>query len=47
MVEKILNDKPFTNKMKNNLKKFEVNNSATIIYDEIVKLVGNKDERNN
>ena len=47
MVEKILNDKLFTNKMKNNLKKFEVNNSATIIYDEIVKLVGNKDERNN
>ena len=47
MVEKILNDRPFTNKLKRNLKEFEVSNSASIIYDEIKKLVDNKDERNN
>ncbi len=47
MVEKILNDKMFTNKMKENLKSFEVKNSASKIYDEIVKLVGVKNERTN
>lgn len=40
MVEKILNDKLYTNKLKDNLKSFEVRNSATKIYDEIIKLVG-------
>lgn len=40
MVEKILNDRVFTNNLKNNLKEFMVNNSATKIYDELVKLVG-------
>lgn len=45
MVEKILNDKVFTNKLKKNLKKFEMVNSASVIYDEIVKLVGDKSER--
>lgn len=46
LVEKILNDKVFTNELKNNLKAFEVKNSASIIYDEIVKLVGGKNEKN-
>ena len=39
MVEKVLDDKLFTNNMKKNLKSFEVRNSASKIYDEIVKLV--------
>ena len=47
MVEKILDDKLYTNKMKKNLKKFEVKNSSTRIYDEIVKLKGDESERNN
>ena len=48
MVEKILNDKVYTNKLKENLKEFEVKNSASIIYDEIVKLLGdNNNEKNN
>lgn len=47
LVEKILNDKIFTRKLKDNLKKFEVKNSASRIYDEIVKLVGDKDARHN
>lgn len=38
-VEKVLDDKIFTNKLKRNLKQFEVKNSASKIYDEIVKLV--------
>ena len=42
MVEKILNDKTFIRKLKDNLKLFEVKNSASKIYDEIVKLVGVK-----
>lgn len=48
MVEKLLNDKIFINKLKNNLKSFEVKNSATRIYDEVVKLVskGDKNEKN-
>ena len=46
MVEKILNDKIFVKNMKNNLKAFEVKNSASKIYDEIIKLVGDKNERN-
>ncbi len=47
MVEKILNDRLFTKNLKENLKKFEVKNSASIIYDEIVKLAGDKNARNN
>ena len=47
MVEKILNDKMLTNKLKTNLKSFEVKNSASKIYDEVVKLVGEKNEKNN
>lgn len=39
MIEKILNDKVFSNKIKGNLKNFEVKNSASRIYDEVVKLV--------
>lgn len=39
MVEKTLNDELFTKKIKTNLKKFAVKNSASKIYDEIVKLV--------
>ena len=46
MVEKILNDKVFTNELKKNLKSFQMINSASIIYDEIVKLVGDKSEKN-
>lgn len=42
MVEKVLDDKLFTNNMKKNLKAFEVRNSASKIYDEIVKLVVKK-----
>ena len=37
-VEKLLSDKIYNNKLKNNLKSFEVRNSASRIYDEIVKL---------
>lgn len=47
MAEKILNDKVFTNSLKKNLKKFEVNNSASLIYDELVKLVEGKNEKDN
>ena len=47
MVEKILNDKILTNKLKANLRSFEVKNSASKIYDEVVKLVGEKNEKNN
>lgn len=49
MVEKLLDDKIFVKNLKNNLKQFEVKNSASIIYDEIVKIVskGDKNERNN
>lgn len=42
MVEKVLDDKLFTNTIKKNLKAFEVRNSASKIYDEIVKLVVKK-----
>ena len=42
MVEKVLYDKLFTNTMKKNLKSFEVRNSASKIYDEIVKLAVKK-----
>lgn len=47
MVEKLLDDKVLAKRLKSNLKSFEVNNSASKIYDEVVKLVGFKDERNN
>ena len=43
----ILNDELFTRKLKSNLKTFEVKNSASKIYDEIVKIVGVKNEKNN
>ncbi len=39
-VEKILNDSLYVRKMKNNLKTFEVKDSASKIYDEIMKLIG-------
>ena len=42
MVEKVLNDKVYTNNIKRNLESFEVKNSASLIYDEVVKLVGDK-----
>ncbi len=47
MTEKLLNDKVFTRKLKSNLKEFEVKESATKIYNEIVSLLGDKDERSN
>ena len=48
LVEKLLNDKLYVNRLKKNLKAFEAINGASIIYEEIVKLLGeNKDERNN
>ena len=48
LVEKILNDRLFTKNIKNNLNNFKVENSATKIYEEIVKLVRNdKNEKNN
>lgn len=49
MVEKLLDDKIFVKNLKNNLKQFEVKNSASIIYDEIVKIVskGEVNEKNN
>ena len=47
MVEKLLNDRLYVNKLKKNLKAFEVNNASSIIYDEIVKLVGDNNEGNN
>lgn len=46
MTEKLLNDKIFTKKLKQNLKQFEVIESSTKIYNEILKLVEEKDERN-
>lgn len=44
MVEKLLNDKLYVNKLKRNLKAFEATNAASIIYDEIVKLLGDNNE---
>lgn len=44
LVEKLLNDKLLSNKIKNNLKSFVVEDSAGIIYKEIKKLVGDKNE---
>lgn len=46
-VEKILNDKLYVKKLKENLKQFEVKDGATKIYNEIIKLVGDDDERRN
>lgn len=46
MVEKLLYDKVYVNKLKRNLRGFEAVNGASRIYDEIVKLVGVKDEGN-
>lgn len=43
-VEKILNDRLYTNKLKQNLKDFKVDNSATRIYEEIKKLVDKSGE---
>lgn len=39
MVEKLLNDKQYVKKLKNNLKAFEVDDSASKIYEEIKKVV--------
>lgn len=47
LVEKVLNDRLFTKNLKANLKSFSVRNSASIIYDEIIKLKGDKNEGNN
>lgn len=49
LVEKVLDDKKFTNNLKSNLKKFEVKNSASMIYDEIKKIIskGEKHEKDN
>lgn len=41
-INKILNDKKVELDMKNNLKKMQVNDSATIIYDSIKKLIDRK-----
>lgn len=46
-VEKILNDRLYVKKMKSNLKAFEVKDSASRIYDEVIKLIGDKDVGNN
>lgn len=45
MVEKLLNDRIYTKRLKENLKKFEVRNSATMIYNEIMDVVGGHDEK--
>ena len=45
MVEKVLNDRIYTKRLKENLKKFEVRNSATMIYNEIMSVVGGHDEK--
>ncbi|MEG2351282.1 MAG: undecaprenyldiphospho-muramoylpentapeptide beta-N-acetylglucosaminyltransferase [Bacilli bacterium] len=47
MVEKILDDQLYSKKMKDNLRTFEVKNSASMIYDEIKFLVGDKNGRSN
>lgn len=44
MVERLLNDKLYVNKLKRNLKAFEAVNGASIIYDEIIKLLGDNNE---
>ena len=43
-VAKILNDTLFTRRLKKNLKELKVDDSASKIYDEIVSLVGDKNE---
>ena len=45
MTEKLLDDKLFVKNLKEKLKAFEVNNSATKIYDEIMSLMEEKNER--
>lgn len=40
MVEKLLYDKVYLNKIKNNLKSYKATNASSIIYDEIIKLLG-------
>lgn len=46
LVEKVLNDKLYTKKIKENLKSFKVDNSASMIYNEILKLLEDNNERN-
>lgn len=47
MTEKLLNDRIFVKKLKENLKSFEVKDSAEKIHSEIVKLVEDKNETSN
>lgn len=47
LVEKLLNDPIYSKNMKNNLKSFEVKDSASKIYYEIKQIVGDKNARNN
>ena len=47
MVEKLLDDKVYVNKLKKNLKAFASSNASSIIYNEIVKLLGDKNGENN
>lgn len=44
MVEKLLNDMVYVNKLKRNLKSFEATSGATKIYEEIVSLLGENNE---
>lgn len=46
-VEKLLYDKLYLNKLKNNLKSYKVTNSSSIIYDELVKLLGDNNGKDN
>lgn len=43
MVEKVLNDKLYSNKLKKNLESFKTGNASNVIYDEIVKMVKNNE----
>lgn len=45
--EKLLNDKLLVKNIKNNLNDFYVKNSCSKIYDEIIKMVGDKHEKSN
>lgn len=46
-VEKILYDKLYLNKLKTNLKSYKVSDASSIIYDEIIKLLGDYNGKNN
>lgn len=45
-IENLLEDKVYTNKLKKNLKEFEVFDSSSKIYNELIKLIGDKSEKN-